>query len=296
MIYLALAVACSLGIGMIFKVAGRRRMDRIELLTANYLAAVAVAIPLLYFDGGAGAGLDLSRGLLALGSITGALFIAGFFLLSLATDLAGMGLAVGVMRVSVVVPFVASWLIWDEVPSVAQGAGLVLAGIAFFMIARKDRPETPALMPAGGSDVAPLKVFGVLALVFLTGGLVDTMMKTFDEGYGADNSRALFLLLIFGVAFLIGLVIKLRDYRRGDRPEPRTLLWGALLGVVNYGSVEFLLGAIRVLSGPFVFPANNIAIVIGAALLGVFFWHERLSRLNWLGLVMASIALVLLNF
>lgn len=296
MIYLALAVGCSLGIGMIFKYAGQRRMDRIELLTANYLAAVAVAVPLLYLDGGFGEELEWSGGLIALGGFTGALFIAGFFLLSLATDLAGMGLSVGVMRVSVVIPFVASWVIWDEVPSIAQGAGLVLAGVAFFMISRKNRPERNVLMGRNGDDASPLKIFAVLALVFVVGGLVDTMMKAFDEEYGADNSRALFLLLIFGVAFSLGLAIKLRDYLRGARPDSKTLLLGGLLGVVNYGSVEFLLRAIRALSGPFVFPANNIAIVIGAALLGVFFWRERLSHLNWLGLAIASVALVLLNF
>ena len=68
-----------------------------------------------------------------------------------------------------------------------------------------------------------------------------------------------------------------------------------LLGIVNYGSVEFLLRAIRQLSGPFVFPANHIALVIGAALLGVYVWGEHLSRLNWIGLALAAVALVLLN-
>lgn len=290
---LLLAVACSLAIAMIFKYAGRRGMDRLALLTANYAAAAALGGALLAMGAKeAAGGLAPGGPLIALGVATGALFIFGFFMLSLATEVAGMSLAVGVMRVSVVIPFLASWAIWSEVPSAAQGAGLALAGAAFFMIARKDRRAQDA-----STEGSRARVFVVLAVLFAAGGAVDVLMKTFDEVFAATNSRALFLLMLFGVAFLIGLGLVLwRGARRGVWARGATLGWGAALGVVNYGSVEFILRAIRALSGPFVFPANNIAIVIGAALLGVYVWGERLSRLNWAGLGLAAVALFLLNW
>lgn len=307
MVDLVLAVCCSLAIGMIFKVAGQRGLDRIALLTTNYLAAVVLAVVLLAagVEETAG-GLTASRELLALGVTTGALFIAGFFIFALATQVAGMSLAVGVMRVSVVIPFLASWVIWSEVPTPAQGLGLVLAGVAFFMIARRDNaavqeaPDAPATMAStkevAHSSTTGARVFAVLALLFCAGGIVDVFMKTFDEHFAATNSRALFLLMVFGVAFLIGLgIVVWKGLRNGHWPDRPTVAWGVLLGVVNYGSVEFILRAIRQLSGPFVFPANNIALVIGAALLGVYFWHERLTLLNWAGLGLAAVALVLLN-
>lgn len=329
MIDLLLAVACSLAIGMIFKHAGLRGMDRLSLLTANYAAAMAMGAVLLTLGAReAAGGLAPSLPLAALGVTTGALFIFGFFMLSLATEVAGMSLAVGVMRVSVVIPFLASWVIWDEVPSAAQGLGLALAGAAFFMIAKKGQSDGAAAAPPiehaqAAASVQPAehvqadreavsvtetvemkpaeatssaRVFVVLAVLFVAGGTVDVLMKTFDEAFAATNSRALFLLMLFGVAFLIGLGLVLwRGAREGRWPRGRTLGWGVALGVVNYGSVEFILRAIRALSGPFVFPANNIAIVIGAALLGVYFWGEHLSRLNWAGLGLAAVALFLLN-
>lgn len=323
MVYLALAVGCSLAIGMIFKHAGRLTMDRTALLTVNYLAAVAVAGGLLLIGTRApGEGLVFSPTLLGLGIGTGALLIAGFFVLSVATDVAGMSLAIGVMRVSVVIPFLVSWLVWKETPTLGQGIGLLLASAAFFMIARKE--AEPAPVPAGvgtegeseaesGSSPLPEpsavtdavadavqdtdpKVFGVLALTFLSGGAVDVTMKTFEEVYGADNSRVLFLLLAFGIAFLIGLAVVLwRGFRKGIWPDRRTILWGVLLGVINYGSLEFILRAIEQLPGTVVFPLNNIAIVVLAAVLGVYVWGERLSTTNRVGLGLAVIALVLLN-
>jgi drug/metabolite transporter (DMT)-like permease len=307
MINLVFAVVCSVAIGMIFKHTGPLEdIDRTALLTINYAAAVGVAGLLIGMGGRSVEGsLGLSPGLLALGAGTGALLIAGFFLLAYATDVAGMSLAIGVMRVSVVIPFLASWLVWGEVPSVAQGVGMVLAAAAFFLIARKERRPEPvpvAAAPAGGADVHDLvsdvdwHAFGVLALTFCMGGAVDLSMKTFEEGFGATNSRVLFLLLAFGGAFLIGAVmVGKRALREGEWPGARTVGWGVLLGVVNYGSLEFILRAIAVLPGPFVFPANNIAIMVLAAVLGVYFWNEHLSRANRIGIGLAIIALVMLR-
>jgi drug/metabolite transporter (DMT)-like permease len=301
MLYLALAVTCSLAIAVIFKISEHRGLDRVALLTVNYAVAFAVAGGLLAGGYGAvGEGLALSPRLLALGVLTGALFIGGFVLFAYAIRVAGISLATGVMRLSVALPFLASWFVWGEVPSAAQIVGLAVAGMAFFLIARRGAPASAAHVvgaatPSGG-DEDRLRVAGVLALLFLAGGTVDVAMKTFDETFAATNSRALFLLMVFGVAFAIGLVLVVaRGLRSGAWPRGATVAWGVGLGVVNYGSAEFILQAIARLSGPFVFPVNNIALVIGAALVGVFVWGERLSTANKLGLGLAALALVLLG-
>lgn len=308
MVALAFAVVCSVTIGMIFKYAGQRQMDRTALLTVNYAAAVGVAVVLLLLGGReVETGLTLSSGLVALGVGTGVLLIAGFFALAWATEVAGMSLAIGVMRVSVVVPFLASWWVWSEVPTAAQGIGMGLAMGAFFLLAH--RRSAPEPVPAGGASAPDASASfvptgasvdwhaaGVLALTFCLGGAVDVSMKTFEEGFGAENSRVLFLLMAFGVAFLVGAVIVFRrGVQRGEWPAGPTIVWGVLLGIVNYGSLEFLLRAIRELPGPFVFPTNNIAIMTLAALLGVTVWGEHLSRANRIGLVLAGVALLLLG-
>lgn len=307
MINLALAVVCSVAIGMIFKYTGPMRIDRTALLTVNYAAAVGVAGMLI---GGGGraveGGLRGSPALFGLAGAVGVLLIAGFFVLSYATDVAGMSLAIGVMRVSVLIPFLASWLVWDEVPSIAQGVGMALAAVAFFLIAQKHRG--PAAGPPPENETALSReataslstvdwhAFGVLALTFCAGGAVDLSMKAFEEGYGAENSRVLFLLLAFGAAFLVGAFIILgRGILWGRWPGRGALGWGVVLGVVNYGSLEFLLRAIAELPGPFVFPANNIAIMVGAAGLGVYFWNERLTLANRVGIGLAVVALLLLR-
>lgn len=296
MLYLGLAVACSLAIAMIFKHSERQGMDRVALLAVNYAVAFALAGALLATGAEeSGAGLALEPGLVALGVWTGALFIGGFVLFSYAILLAGMSLATGVMRLAVALPFLASWFVWGEVPSVAQLVGLGVAGVAFFLIARRgDQPAADLGVEA--RHPGPWRVAGVLALLFLAGGAVDTSMKAFGEIYADTNSRALFLLLVFGVAFGLGLGwVAWRGLRSGRWVRREEVLLGLVLGLVNYGSAEFILQAIARLSGTFVFPANNIAIVVGAAVLGVVVWGERLSAANKLGLGLAAGALLLLG-
>lgn len=296
MLFLVLAVTCSLAIGMLFKHTGRIGLDTMALLTVNYAVALGVALALLRW----GPQNDLAPwswdlGLLTLGTLTGALFIFGFLIYAIAIEVAGMSLAIGVMRISVVVPFLGSWWIWGEVPTLWQGLGLLMAGTAFFLISA--RPAHAAATPIDQAPTAsPQKVALVLGTLFIAGGLVDLSLKTYDEVFAATSSRSLFLLLIFGVACLIGCVdVAIKGLRHQRWPDRPTLAWGLLLGVINYGSVEFLLLAVRDLPGTFVFPANSIALVLGGALLGVLIWHETLTRLNRWGLFLAALALAFLS-
>ena len=313
MLYLALAILCSVTIGVLFKYTGQQGIDRVALLTVNYVAAVGVGLLLLVSGGSVVEGdLAVSGGMLGLSAFVGVLLIAGFFLLSLATDLAGMSLALGVWRVSVVLPFLASWVIWAEPPSVWQGGGMALAAIAFFMIARQT-PAVEARAEAGAATagsasgpVAPVATvaeeaptvasFGVLLLLFLSSGAIDISLKTFSELYNAaQGEQAFFLLLSFGMAGLVGLVpVLTKGLRTGEWPTTAAYGWGTVLGVVNYGSLEFLLRALGAFPGTVVFPVNHLAIVLLGAVVGVFVFGEHLSRINRWGIALATLALVLL--
>lgn len=289
MTWLLLAIACSIGVATVFKATERRHLDRAALLAANYAAGALLALALQGTDV-AGGRAAVDAGLVALGVAQGVLFIAGFWLFSFAIGRAGMGLAAGVMRLSVVVPVVAAWAVWGEPVSPTQMAGLALAGAAFFLVARPAADDAGPSAQLGGG-----RTFGALALLFLAGGLVDVLNMAFTEIYAATADASLFLLFVFAVAFAVGATaVVATGVRTGRWPRRETVLWGVGLGVINYASADFFLRAIEQLPAPFVFPANSVAIVFGAALVGQVGWQERLSPANWAGLAVAAVALVLL--
>lgn len=299
--FLFLAVAFSLGIAVVFKLAERRDLDRTALLAVNYAAGALLAVAL----GGASfrvavvpgvtvaAGADLAaeslrivRGMLVLGVVEGVLYIGGFWLYARAIREAGVGLAAAAMRLSVVIPVLVSWAVWAEAPTAAQGAGLALGGVAFVLLAR----------PARGADTEAPGRSGALLLgaLFVVGGAVDVGMKTFRELYGVVPREA-FLLVVFAVAFAVGAVLVIAaGLRTGRWPRPSVLAWGAGLGVLNYYSAELMLRALDVLRAPVAFPLNNVSVVLGAALVGRIAFGERMSRVNVAGLAVAALAVALL--
>lgn len=304
--FLFLAVACSLGIATLFKVAERRDLDRTALLAVNYAAAAVLAVVLQGSARGLG---GVEAGVVGLGVVQGVLFIGGFWLFSLAIREAGIGLAAGAMRLSVVVSVLASWAIWAEAPTPLQGVGLALAAAAFVLVARPagasagdlsasvvaEAPAAAAPAVASADAMRPGRVVLLLVALFVSGGLVDVLMKAFQTGYGARVPSATFLLIVFGVAFAVGAAgVAWTGVRTGRWPPPQIILWGVGLGVVNYGSAEFFLRALGTLPAPVAFPLNSVSIVLGAAAIGAAVWHERFSRANVAGLALAAVAIFLL--
>lgn len=299
MTFLLLAIACSTAIAVVFKLTGAR-FDQVALLTVNYLVATLVAALRMLAEGAPSAGVD--PGSAALAVFLGVLFIASFRLFSYAISVAGISLATATMRLSVALPFLASWWVWGEVPTLAQGLGLVVAGVALVLISRPGGPVlsprgTAAAVAASARPLPPLAVALVLAGLFLIGGTVDTSLKLFEEEFAARIARPQFLVMVFGTALLVGsALVALNRLRSGRWPARGVLAWGLGLGIINYLSVEFILLALADLPGTIVFPLNNVAIVALATSLGVVVWRERPGRANVAGLMLAAIALVLLAF
>ncbi len=286
MLFLLLSISCSLTTASVIKIAGVRSLHVPSLLTANYAAATLVSVLLLLPTGQFS--VRWSAGLIILGMVAGVIFIAGFFALAAATRLAGMSLSVGIMRVSVLIPVLASWLIWHEIPTALQTVGLVLAALSFFGLAhRGSRP---------GREPAVSGAASALTLAFLMSGLADLSLKLFSEAYGETVPTASFMVIVFGVAGVLGLGWVALSRDEIARPVLwRSWAWGVLLGIANLGSVAFMLQAVGRLPGPVVFPLNNAGIMLGATLLGVALWRERLTRLNRAGLALALAAIVLLG-
>jgi uncharacterized membrane protein len=284
--FLLLSITCSLTTATVLKIAGVRALHTPVLLTANYLTATGVAA-LVLVPAGEWKLLDASPGLFLFGALSGLIFIGGFFSFALATRFAGMSLAVGIMRVSVVLPVLVSWMVWQERPSVGQGVGLALAGVAFLGLAhRNSRTEGPR----------PQKqALAALTLVLVLGGLSDVSLKMYSEVYAEAVSAGLFMTMVFGMAGLMGVLWTIASPVGPSHTRLGSWRWGMLLGLANLGSVAFLLPAIEQLPGPVVFPLNNAGIMLGATLIGRAIWQEKMTRPNRLGLGLAVVAIALLS-
>lgn len=275
--YLLLAIFCSAMISICMRLSSGKVGSHFSMLATNYF--VCGVLGALYSDfsllTAQTAGLSIT---MILGVLNGVILLAGLVLLQVSTRKNGFVLSSLFMKLGLLVPFVVSILFFREVPTGLQVAGFCVAVGAIVLFNLKKDSQ------AGR--------FGIgLILLLLANGSGDAIVKVF-EALGPANLSNHFLCLSFSIAFLLcsGLVIW-----KKEQFDVKALLFGSMIGVVNFFSSKFLLGALSQLPAVVVFPTFSVAAMLVITLIGVAFFKERLSKRQWFAFGGVIAALVMLN-
>jgi drug/metabolite transporter (DMT)-like permease len=227
--------------------------------------------------------------------------VAGLFCWAATIRAAGLALSVVAMRTAVVLPVLASVIIWHEKAAAMQlvgtAAGLAALALVLSDVAAKNRrgqsearnPESETEIDTGPgiSRAAPFWLAGL----FLVEGLVMVPALVFSKGMPKAENLP-FQAVIFVSAFLITTAIY---YVRRERVSYETAGQGLLLGTCNLGNYLFLVLALTLLPGVVVYPVIAAAEVGLMALAGASIWKERIGVRAWVGIGLAVVALVLIQ-
>jgi len=287
--FLLLCIISSTGIFIIFKTLDRLSIPSFPVIVINYLAATLLG---LWINAGK-VSLDILRqsDWLMMSILIGVLFILMFFLIAYSSQKAGISVTTVASKMSVVFPIAFSMMLdsSDHLSLIKAAAIVVAFGGVILTVHTPDK---------GKIDRA---VVYIPLLLFAGMGVVDSLVKLAQHRYVMDEDTALFSAVLFFNAFLSGLLAML-IYRRDNKSFLRgtTWFWGLLLGTVNFGSIFFLVRALNYISpagttmdGSVIFGANNISIVALSVLAGFLVFREKLSKLNWLGVGLSALALLL---
>ena len=275
--YLLMAIICSSMISITMRLSSGKVKSHFSMLAANYL--VCGILGASYADLSMLAtktdGIGLTVGLAAL---NGAMLLGGLILLQISTRKNGVVLSSLFMKLGLLVPFAVSILFFGEMPTWLQVAGFCLAVAAIVVFNLKKE-----------SDDSRFGV-GLLLLLLLSGG-VDAAIKTFEElGPAALSDH--FLCLSFSVAFVLCMALVLA---KRERLDAKALLFGAVIGIANFFSSKFVLGALTQISAVVLFPTYSVATMLVVTLSGILFFKERLSKRQWIAFGAVIVALVMLN-
>ena len=174
-----------------------------------------------------------------------------------------------------------SALIWREIPSLKQLIGIIL--LVFGMI--------EMLKSMGCIQISNIIM---LFLLTLSGGMIALLNAVYSR-YSPPQAQLWFLCIMFIAAFACSVFLLARD-KNALRFTSKDLLCGLLIGVMNAVSNLFMLKCLDVLSVNSVMlsaPASNMLI---AALIGQFFFKEKLNIHTWIALVLTVISLILTNW
>ena len=273
MLFLLLAIFSSAMVSIFMRL-GEKRTQNIALLAVNYMMCTALSAVFVPWSQLPENGLGLTA---ALGIGNGVLYLASFALLQWNVRTNGVVLSSTFMKLGLLVTMAVSVCFYAEVPAPVQALGFFLAVAAIVLINYR-KGSAKGFRPG-------------LVWLLLCGGMADAMSKIFEESVGSGPAPV-FLLWTFFIALLLCLGLMVKEKQR---PGKRELLYGMLIGIPNFFSTRFLLGALGSLSAVLVYPAYSVGTILVVTLIGVLAFREKLSKQQWFALGLILIALVLLN-
>ena len=223
--------------------------------------------------------------------LMGIVFIATFNIVGFTTQQLGVSVASVANKLSLVIPFIFSVFLYKEAVTVLKLAGIILALIAVYLTVK------PENNPDG--EKANKWLLGLPLLLFAGSGLLDTLIKYTEQRFLDGSNNNDFLVTAFTSAATIGLIILIILVVAGKQKfDYKAMLAGAAIGFPNYFSIWCLMVVLKQYAGnsSAVIPINNMGIVLFSALAAWLLFKERLSVINWLGIILSVCAIALIAF
>jgi drug/metabolite transporter (DMT)-like permease len=227
----------------------------------------------------------INAGWLPFAFLIGFLFVVMFYLIGISSKKAGIVFTAIATRMSMVFPIAVSLFFFDESITLVKILKICLTLLAVFLAVYK-KPDR---------KIATL--FVILPFILFVGsGSVDSLVKVAQHNFIPENEASLFSSVLFFVSFVFSFFLLLFEKKPISKIRLNTLIVGLLLGVVNFGSLFFIILALSKsgIDSSLVFGINNLSIVILSLVIGFLGFREKLSRVNWVGIVLSVISVILL--
>lgn len=278
MLYLILAIMSSVLISTFMRASEKYITNQMGMFAANYAICSVLSLGYMEWESISNVGINFTP-IFLMGGISGILYLANFVFLKYNMQKNGIVLSSTFMKLGVLIPTIMAVVVFGETPKLLQGLGIVIAIVAIVVFnfqkdAMKDGTQKYLLL-----------------LLLLLSGFTDSMAKIYEQ-FGDVKGSDIYLLVTFLVAFLLALILMIRNKMGFHRKD---FGYGLLIGIPNYYSARFLLMALRSVDAVLVYPLYSIATIILLTIVGVIIFREKLSVQKILALVLVMVSISLIN-
>lgn len=275
MLYLFMAIGCSVSIAVMMKVRRNIVHNEYAMFMANYFVCIILSF---YFSGRIVVNNDSSFSII-LGIVSGFLYLYSFVISDRNIHKNGMVMSSTFGKLGVLVPTAISFLLFKETLVFRQAIGFLLAIVAIIMIYfEKD-------------SLSSITSKGFLIFYMFIAGITDSSIALYDH-YGSPLYKNQFLLVNFIFALLFSLIFLIK---RKEKFSYHDLLFGFMLGIPNYFSSRFMLHALESVPAIIAYPISSIMGMLLISLIGALIFKEHLSTKKIIALGIIIIAVVMLN-
>ena len=289
MVYLILAILFSTGVFVAMRLFERFHLDNHQALMWNYVFAAGTGFLVCkQFDTPAQL---VAEPWFGLSIITGFWFIFTYLLMTASTQRSGVTVTSLSSKLSVVLPTLAGVVLFGEKLNFVATLGIVLALVALVLVVGGKKGDLAnRTYTDKGLLISLLPVF-----IFFGTGTGDILMKL-TEQQNQTGDLGFMIAFIYFIALLFGIIIVAYDLIRGkSKWQWKSALGGIGLGIINYFSTYSVYNAMRCFDNVVLFPIYNIGVVSVTALSGWLLFKEKLTWKNYLGLVIAIIAVIFIT-
>ena len=285
MIFLLLAIICSTCNQLLFKAFARSGIDIFTSIVVNY--AVCMVIGFSSSGSAVWPGAMFTREWHFYSLLQGGLFVVCLLLLGLTTARKSVAVASLATRLSVAIPTIAAFMLYDDLITVFKICGILSSLLALYL-SSSDR--TGNAKAVNSPCILPISLF-------IAYGLYASLLKFVQEKFLNGFSYHSYVLLSFLSAFLISAaLLAWRLFKKRQAFHWLEMFAGFVLGCSNYGAVYFLIRALGMpgWQSSQIFPTVSIGVVSLSTLGALALFNEKLSRrLIWtLAIGIGSIVLV----
>lgn len=278
MIYLIACIFCTFLLGIIFRVLQDKGLSLFHVVLINYVLCTFIGLGKMNFSS---ALLDQSVFIYA--SINGLLFIIGFNIFALSIHSNGLGISSLVQKLSVFATVLAAVLL-GEVLNLTQIIGLLCSIIAIYLIFNINKNDKQI------STKSPW----LLLLSFILASMIEIVFLLFNKNNTNSLSAVNLTPFIFLFSTIFGLIFLL--FQKVRSFTVKEILYGCILGLPNYFSIEFLNKSLQEgIKGAVFFPLLNISVILLSGVVGYLYFKEKYSKLQLIGYAFALIAIILVS-
>ncbi len=270
---------------IIFKMFEKYKVDNLQGLIVNYLTAATCSYIFIKED--VSVDVILNSEWLYHAMIIGALFLVVFNFYASGIQKVGITITTVANKMSLVIPVCAAIILYGDSFTYLRGIAFLLALSGIYLSFTKE-----------GGPSFEKKYLWLIILVFIGQGISDSIFNDFAQKF-PDEGGYLFFMVLFFMASISGILILIgKSVKTKNKIQLKSVFWGIIFGIPNFFSLLFFLKALSdsKLSSSIVFPLVSMGVVVSSSLIGMFLFKEKLSRTNWIGILLSVCAIYIFSY